>query len=414
MLTSWGQMRCLQRHLFAGITGLSAILTTTSAQPPEIWLSRGVGGGGALFGPSISPHDTKLMYMGCDMSECFRTEDSGKTWRIEHFRDIQGPSSVLLQASQGDQEITWYDADLNAIGSGTSFQTALLEDSTTFYVRAEEITPLVGVEPSTVFFGVGGNNDDPQIQYLEFSVQAPIVLETAITVASGAGTRTVQLWDDNGILQNEKTFNLGDGLRTLDFNWNLAPGNYRIGGASMDLYANSTGAAYPYESPGLISITGSSAGSDAYFFFYNMQVRELACISEPSPLRVFVSPPNGAMADFEFSQNYNSIDFVNMSSNAGTYQWNFGDGNTSEEENPNHKYTQIGTYTVTLSVQNGPCTDVYTQEVVVNIIPGDFLFEAELQNINDAYLHWVVSGAQGVEKYEVEFAYTVSASDTFT
>ena len=33
-----------------------------------------------------------------------------------------------------------------------------------------------------------------------------------------------------------------------------------------------------------------------------------------------------------------------------TWQWDFGDGNTSEEQNPEYKYEQIGEYTVTLNV----------------------------------------------------------------
>lgn len=35
-----------------------------------------------------------------------------------------------------------------------------------------------------------------------------------------------------------------------------------------------------------------------------------------------------------------------------TYQWNFGDGNTSEELNPSHSYKQAGLYQITLKVTN--------------------------------------------------------------
>ena len=35
-----------------------------------------------------------------------------------------------------------------------------------------------------------------------------------------------------------------------------------------------------------------------------------------------------------------------------TYQWDFGDGVASLEENPSHEYTQSGTWTVTLNVTN--------------------------------------------------------------
>ncbi len=42
------------------------------------------------------------------------------------------------------------------------------------------------------------------------------------------------------------------------------------------------------------------------------------------------------------------VQFNNASENAMEYMWDFGDGNTSEEESPNHRYLLSGKYTVTL------------------------------------------------------------------
>ena len=36
-----------------------------------------------------------------------------------------------------------------------------------------------------------------------------------------------------------------------------------------------------------------------------------------------------------------------------SWLWDFGDGSTSTEQNPSHTYTEVGTYTVSLSVE-GP------------------------------------------------------------
>ena len=60
------------------------------AAPPVEWLSRGPGGGGALFAPSFSPHDPQEMYVVTDMSEVFRSQDLGASWSAEHFEEIQG------------------------------------------------------------------------------------------------------------------------------------------------------------------------------------------------------------------------------------------------------------------------------------------------------------------------------------
>jgi len=47
------------------------------------------------------------------------------------------------------------------------------------------------------------------------------------------------------------------------------------------------------------------------------------------------------------------IDFTDISQNdPHTWAWDFGDGNTSTEQHPQHTYTTNGTFTVTLSVSN--------------------------------------------------------------
>lgn len=53
---------------------------------PRGWRTVGVGGGGALFHPTISPHDPNVVAMGCDMTGSFVTEDGGRRWRAFHLR----------------------------------------------------------------------------------------------------------------------------------------------------------------------------------------------------------------------------------------------------------------------------------------------------------------------------------------
>jgi hypothetical protein len=58
--------------------------------PPSTWSSRGIGGGGAFFGPSISPHNPNEIYVACDMSDAFRSRDSGASWTMLNFRELRG------------------------------------------------------------------------------------------------------------------------------------------------------------------------------------------------------------------------------------------------------------------------------------------------------------------------------------
>ncbi len=66
-------------------------------------------------------------------------------------------------------------------------------------------------------------------------------------------------------------------------------------------------------------------------------------------------PTEDPIASFQYEiseDNFLEVSFTNFSQNAETYSWNFGDGNTSTEENPTHVYDDIGTYEVVLTATN--------------------------------------------------------------
>ena len=67
---------------------------------------------------------------------------------------------------------------------------------------------------------------------------------------------------------------------------------------------------------------------------------------DPLPAPV---PSFEASTELEVFEIINPIQFTNNSTNASTYMWDFGDGNTSEDINPEHAYEDPGTYTVTLT-----------------------------------------------------------------
>lgn len=64
-----------------------------------------------------------------------------------------------------------------------------------------------------------------------------------------------------------------------------------------------------------------------------------------------------------------AVSFSNLSNNAVSYQWSFGDGTTSSINNPTHSYTSNGTYTVSLFVENtfGSDTLVKSNYIFVNM-----------------------------------------------
>jgi PKD repeat protein len=65
------------------------------------------------------------------------------------------------------------------------------------------------------------------------------------------------------------------------------------------------------------------------------------------------SPDPVASYQFTVSQsNFLEVTFENFSQNATSYSWNFGDGNTSTQEDPVHTFASAGTYNVVLTATN--------------------------------------------------------------
>ena len=66
-----------------------------------------------------------------------------------------------------------------------------------------------------------------------------------------------------------------------------------------------------------------------------------------------------------------SVDFTDASSDSDgsivSWDWDFGDGNSSTEQNPVHAFAAAGTYAVSLTVtDDGGLTDTDTQDVTVS------------------------------------------------
>lgn len=62
------------------------------------------------------------------------------------------------------------------------------------------------------------------------------------------------------------------------------------------------------------------------------------------------------VAEFTYSGGSEApakVKFEKEAKEGETYEWDFGDGNTSQEVSPNHRYTNSGNYTVVLKVKKG-------------------------------------------------------------
>lgn len=86
-----------------------------------------------------------------------------------------------------------------------------------------------------------------------------------------------------------------------------------------------------------------------------------------------------ANADFTATvQNGNTVSTVNSSTGTNlTYNWSFGDGATSTDEEPSHTYATTGNYTITLQVTD-PCGQTHSATQTVDISVGIAQARADL------------------------------------
>lgn len=61
-----------------------------------------------------------------------------------------------------------------------------------------------------------------------------------------------------------------------------------------------------------------------------------------------------------------SVQFTDLSTNATSWNWDFGDGTNSTEQNPMHTYSAIGNYTVNLTVSNAISSD--SKNVTITVL----------------------------------------------
>jgi hypothetical protein len=90
--------------------------------------------------------------------------------------------------------------------------------------------------------------------------------------------------------------------------------------------------------------------------------------------QVAVTVLENPVVRYSYVADNQTLTFTNLTIEATSYNWDFGDGNTSTETNPVHIYSASGNYTVVLSASNGVCpTGEYSESITVNYVGIDDL-----------------------------------------
>jgi photosystem II stability/assembly factor-like uncharacterized protein len=138
---------------------------------PQSWAPRGIGGGGALFNAVFSPHDQR-MFVACDMSELFRSENRGALWQPVAATETQAFVQTAVRFTSDPQlmfAIVWdYTTDEGAPGrsmdGGVTWQRAseaawpLDRLAQKIYSDRHSTQRLLVATEDTVYLSVDGGN----------------------------------------------------------------------------------------------------------------------------------------------------------------------------------------------------------------------------------------------------------------
>jgi PKD repeat protein len=271
--------------------------------------------------------------------------------------------SILLTAT-GNSTILWHDANGDLVGTGPNFYAPPSVTSTTFYATNAITYPTEFVGPSDNGIGSGGNHASGFTGTVDFTADVGLTIVSAWVESGVAGPRTVFLWDAGGgngnIIQTLQVDVPFTGPGRVDLGFEVpGPGQYSIGLDQAELYRNDGGASYPYIEPGLMTITGSSAGADFYYYFYDLEVTRTACLGDSVAAIATVT----SAVDFSYSITNLTVDFTDLSVGATSWFWDFGDANTSTAQSPTHTYAAVGYFDVMLVVDGGACNYMETLDV---------------------------------------------------
>lgn len=180
------------------------------------------------------------------------------------------------------------------------------------------------------------------------------LIVTAIDDSIFAGFTLVKIDSCNPYsisIVNTSSANNGPLGPNVTYNWTFGDGNTsNLANPGMHNYA--TGGTYVVT----LTLTDTNACNSPSVFTQNVDFTSSIVTSD------FTMPDSICMPAL--------VNFLDQSSNATTWNWAFGDGNSSTQTNPSHTYNTVGNYTVYLISGNpNTCNKFDTSSQSISIFP---------------------------------------------
>ena len=259
-------------------------------------------------------------------------------------------------------QISWFANPMDTLpfATGDTLWTgSLTQDTTVWAFGASQINAAMGPADNTI--GAGADYTF-YADGLIFDAFAPFTIDSVTVYPNVAGNVVIVVEDAAAGLIGTVTVAVaptvaGEATR-IPVGISVPAGighEINATGTTTGLWRNSGGAVYPYLGGSLGQITGSiNALAGYYYFWYDWQITGGGCEGPMVPVTVTVLP-SAVTAGFSSLNAGLTVDFTDASVGANSWLYDFGDGNTSTQQNPQHTYAVDGAYTVCLIASND-CT----------------------------------------------------------
>lgn len=213
-----------------------------------------------------------------------------------------------------------------------------------------------------------------------------------VTIEDSRGCRTMaktvvsqpdEIIIDLDVLQDEECKNGGTGMFEVE----------ATGGAGIFEY-------------GLNDMNFQSSGvfDELTYGTYSVTAKDASGCKKSRDVYVGYESTCEPVANFNFWHNGKEVHFINKSSNADSYQWEFGDGNMSTEEAPDYNYNFDGTYQVTLTAKN---TDSGLEHSITKTIA----FVTGVDDISQGAINFNAYPNPTTGKFNLEFTSSENIND---
>lgn len=272
--------------------------------------------------------------------------DNGVNWQNSNsFGDLlAGSYSVLVEDGNGCQTTAGFS--VTEPGNAVQISNVLANSPFCAGEQSGSLTiQAFGGTPSYTYSVDGGLNFGPD----------------AIVTGLGQGTYNVVVVDTNGCSVSQSVQLMDPASLVLNVDTVMAANCE--GDFTGQIIASATGGTGTL----MYSLDSGTPQSDGTFTSlesgsYILSVSDVnGCTASQ-----YVAVPHllsAPQADFTYIVAGETVAFTNASSDGDSYNWNFGDGESSTETDPNHIYDAAGNYNVTLTVTNDCGTDSITQLV---------------------------------------------------